>query len=87
MRDGSFIPTRSHRRLQAVMLVVVLMALAAWLLASALDSGRTLAFALAGLLHVMILVALVNLLTQLKAEEGICPDQPHCHTGLCRGAL
>ena len=71
MRDGSFTPTRSHRRLQAVMLVVVLMALAVWLLASALDSGRTLAFALAGLLHVMILVALVNLLTRFLKRRKV----------------
>ena len=53
------------------MLVVVLMALAAWLLASALDSGRTLAFALAGLLHVMILVALVNLLTHFLKRRKV----------------
>lgn len=70
-KDGSFLPTRSHRRFQAVMIAVVVAGLLIWLLGSGLGSRKGLVFGLGGALYAAILILLVNLITRLLKRKGV----------------
>ena len=62
-RDGQFLPVRSHNRFQRAAFALVILGLAAWVLASVLDSRRAVVFALCGVVYAAVLFGSIRLIT------------------------